>query len=210
MFSIALQAGGQSSRMGEDKALMAFCGIPLIERVLFRVKSLSKDIFITSNERDAYKFLHVPVYQDIYPGKGALGGIISAMSFAKMKILVILACDLPFVNPELLKAQAEMLLRLDCDVVIPRSPGGLEPLHSVFRVDRCLSAALEALLHNEKRVISWFNNVRVSIMETTEIRKIDPDFRSFLNVNTPTEFKSAERLAELYDQEPLPGRGNQN
>ena len=72
MFSIVIQAGGQSSRMGQDKALLPFLGEPLIQRVLDRVRPIADEILVTTNQPDSYQFLDVPLYTDVTPGRGAV------------------------------------------------------------------------------------------------------------------------------------------
>ena len=201
--SISLQAGGISSRMGTDKGLLPFLGVPLVERIFLRLLPITNNIFVTSNNLQAYAFLNVPVYSDIYPGKGTLGGVITAMTYANTDIVIIVACDMPFVNPRLLQAQLERMVSTGCDVVIPKTPQGLEPLHSVYRVEKCLPAAEKALRRGERRVISWFPEVDVSMMESKDIHNYDPGYHSFLNVNTPEDFRAAEGLALQIDETSL-------
>lgn len=195
MLSISLQAGGQSSRMGRNKALASFLGAPLILRILKRVEQLSDDIYVTSNLSEPYSALDLKVYPDVLPGKGALGGLITALHYARYDFVAVIACDLPFIHPSLIEKEYKWMLEKDCDVVIPRTERGLEPLHAVYRVKQCLPAALRTLRFGKSRMISWFSDVRVCEMHESEIKRIDPDLLSFMNVNTPDEFTSAELLA---------------
>jgi molybdenum cofactor guanylyltransferase len=200
MFSISIQAGGLSSRMGVNKALMPFNGLPLILRVLERVGSLSDDIFITSNDTEQFTSIKIPVYPDVQPGMGALGGLITAFHHARYDAIAVLACDMPFIQPDLLKAEYDLLLKDGSDIVIPRTIKGLEPLHAVYRVSACLPPAKAALNAGKKRLISWFPEVRVREMGTDEIELVDLQALSFLNVNTIEEFKDAENLARILER----------
>ena len=195
MLSVAVQAGGQSSRMGENKALKPFLGRPLIERVVRRIASAADEILITTNERGAFDFLRIRQESDVRPGFGPLGGLYTAMAAAKFQSVAVVACDMPFANAPLLVASAGILLQEDADVVIARSSEGYEPLHAVYRRSTCLPAIESALDSGQLRVISWFPKVRVRHLTDEELNRYDPERVSFLNVNTPEEFASAEAHA---------------
>ena len=145
MISVAIQAGGESRRMGQDKALMPFLGMTLLERVMKRVSRLGDELFITTNHPSKYQDFGVPLYQDVLPGKGALGGLLTALSSAQNPFLVVVACDMPFVNPDLLALALERLQSRHLDVVIPKSRKGYEPFHAVYRLESCLPAVQSAL-----------------------------------------------------------------
>jgi molybdopterin-guanine dinucleotide biosynthesis protein A len=193
-WSIVIQAGGESRRMGQNKALMLFHGQPLIERVVFRLKSTADELLITTNHPDLFQFLGLPLFPDIFPGKGALGGLFTALSAANNSVVAVVACDMPFINPELLTAERDLLLQGNWDVVIPRSDEGLEPLHAVYRRDSCLAAIRQALEIDQLRLVAWFGDVKVHEMDLAEISVLDPGLLSFKNINTPEEFKQAESL----------------
>jgi len=203
--SIAIQAGGESARMGRNKALMPFKGEALIARVARRLSGLGDEIFITTNLPDEFAFLGYRCEADILPGMGALGGLYTALNVARHPLAVVLACDLPLVNANLLRAQLALLLESGADVVLPRSPDGLEPLHGVYQRERCLPAVEQALLSGGRRMIAWLPDVNVREMSAAEVARFDPFFHSFVNVNTPAEFAAAEVLADgqKEDGEPM-------
>lgn len=203
MFSLSIQAGGQSTRMGRDKALLDFLGQPLIQRVLQRVTFLADDIFVISNHPDRYAFLKIPIFPDIIPGVGALGGIYTALKSAKYPVVGVIACDLPFVSPDLLSTCQGILLDTAVDAVIPRTAHGLEPLHAVYRRDTCLPLIRAVIKAGNRRVISWHADAKIHIIPTEEILKFDPHGITFWNVNTPAEFRQAEdKAAELNSIDP--------
>lgn len=186
--------------MGQNKALMPFLGQPLIERVLDRVTSLAQEVLVITNSPNGLEFLGLPLLPDILPGKGALGGLYTALQAATQPLVAVVACDMPFVSLELLSAEAKILVEEGADIVIPRSGEsaaslGLEPLHAVYRKETCLPAVLAALEAGERKMISWLPQVKVRVMEADEVRQYDPQVRAFLNVNTPEEFSQAELMA---------------
>ncbi len=181
--------------MGQDKALLPFLGQPLIQRVLERVTPLADEILVTTNNPEAYGFLAVPVLADTLPGRGALGGLYTALRAASNAEVVVIACDMPFVNPELLRSEMGLLQSSGADLVIPQLEGGLEPFHAVYRKESCLPEIEWALAADKWRVDSWFSRVRVYRMPEEEIRKLDPNLRSFWNINTPEELEQAIRAA---------------
>ncbi len=193
-WTIVIQAGGQSRRMGQNKALLPFHGQPLVERVVGRLRPVAGELILTANEPQSFQFVGLSIFPDIIPGKGALGGLFTALSAAHFGLVAVIACDMPFVNPQLLKAERDLLAQGDWDLVIPRSPEGLEPLHAVYRKDTCLPHIHRALEENRLRMDSWFSDVKVREMSLEEVSVIDPEFRSFMNVNTPEEFTQAELL----------------
>src|SRR5687767_9764343 len=102
MLTVCVQAGGQSSRMGEDKALKTFLGRPLIQRVIDRLASIADEMIVTTNRPEDYAFLNVPLFPDLKPGRGALGGLYTAIASAKHPLVAVVACDMPFASANLL------------------------------------------------------------------------------------------------------------
>jgi molybdopterin-guanine dinucleotide biosynthesis protein A len=195
MLSVVIQAGGQSIRMGQDKALMPFLGRPLIERILGRVSSLADELLITTNLQDGYRYLEIPLVPDIIPGRGILGGLYTALNAAHHPLVAVVACDLPFVSPEILTASLQTLEESDFDAVIPHSGKGLEPVHAIYRRETCLPAVEAAILANQWRMIAWHKHVNIRYLTEDEWQQFDPRGLAFWNVNTPEEFQHAEHLA---------------
>jgi molybdopterin-guanine dinucleotide biosynthesis protein A len=195
MLSVVVQAGGQSTRMGEDKALKLFLKRPLIERVVERVRPVADELLVTTNNPQAYSFLGLPVFADLKPGRGALGGLYTALARATERTVAVVACDLPFASAPLLAASARLLREDEADVVVAETAHGLEPLHAVYRRETCLGPIQAAIDSGQWRMISWFPQVRVRILSGDELARYDPDGLAFRNVNTPHEFAEAEKLA---------------
>ncbi len=195
MLSIVIQAGGESRRMGEDKALRPFLGRPLIQRVIARVQPLADELLITTNAPDPYKFLDLSLVPDLIPGRGALGGIYTALQAAQGELVAIVACDMPFVSSRLLAAQHKMLADPTIDAAIPRTPGGTEPFHAIYRRSTCLPAVLSAIEADKWRVDAWFSKVEIRWISPDETERYDPQRLAYWNVNTPEEFTQAEQIA---------------
>jgi molybdopterin-guanine dinucleotide biosynthesis protein A len=196
MLSIVIQAGGESRRMGQDKALRPFLGQPLIQRVIDRMAPIAAEILVTTNNPEAYRFLNLPLVADRIPGRGALGGLYTALYAAHNSLVGVVACDMPFANPELLRAASDLLTQEpELGAVIPRLEHGTEPFHSVYRREQCLPF-VEASLQNDRwRVDAWFHQVQIRFLTAVEIAVFDPDELAFQNVNTPQEWEQAEALA---------------
>ncbi|HOU43337.1 MAG TPA: molybdenum cofactor guanylyltransferase [Anaerolineaceae bacterium] len=195
MWTIVIEAGGKSTRMGMDKALMPFNGEPLIQRIIRRLDGVGDEMMIVANQPEPYRMLGLRVVPDVIPGSGALSGVHTALACASHPFVIITACDLPFVNAHLIREAMRHLVEEDLDVVIPRTEQGLEPFHAVYRRETCLPAAESAIRDGYKRIISWFHHVRVLELPVENFRHLDPQGITFLNVNTPEEWRLAEELA---------------
>jgi molybdenum cofactor guanylyltransferase len=193
MFTVCIQAGGQSSRMGEDKALKPFLGRPLIQRVIDRLKPIADEVIVTTNRPEDYAFLGLRLIPDLKPGRGALGGLYTALASASQPIVGVVACDMPFASADLLVAARRILVEEDADVVISRSDEGYEPLHAVYRRETCVPAIESAIAADQWKVIVWFPQVNVRILSPDEIKQYDSSGLAFWNLNTPEEFTEAER-----------------
>jgi molybdopterin-guanine dinucleotide biosynthesis protein A len=191
--SIAILAGGQSTRMGFDKAFASVAGQPLIERVLARVADLGSEILLVANSPGEYAHLGVPIHQDVIPGKKALGGIYTALKQASNEHTLIVACDLPFLS----RALMAHLIALceDYDVVVPMNRQGRpEGMQAVYGKG-CLEPIRRRLERDDLKVAGFYPEVRVRRVGDGEIDRFDPNRCSFVNVNTPEELAAAHTMA---------------
>lgn len=194
MVSIAILAGGQSKRMGRDKAFLNVAGQRVIERVMAAVVPLSDDIFIGTNTPELYAEFGLRLVPDIYPDKAALGGIYSAIAAAQQPHVLIVACDMPLLNPDLLRYLIE--LAPTAEVVAPMiEPPQPETLHAIYS-KACLAPIESRLQANRLRIIGFFEDVSVRYVERDEVARFDPQFYSFINMNTPEEWQRVESLVE--------------
>lgn len=189
--SVAILAGGRSRRMGQDKALLPIGGRSVIEWVLDRVVPLSDDVTIITDVPGKYRHLDYRMIGDIFPGKGSLGGIYTAVHAAQYLHCVVVACDMPLLNTDLLRYLAE--LAPGFDVVVPRIEEFPETMHAVYG-KRCLEPIKSRLLADQLKIIGFFEDVRVRYVERNDVSRFDPTFRSFININTPADLEHVQRM----------------
>ncbi len=191
-----LMAGGQNRRYGSHKALATVGGVPMIDRGLETLDRVCPEAVIIANDRGPYEHTGRDIRPDKRPGMGALGGILSALGWAAdvgCEGALVLACDMPFVPPELL---AELVRRAEpSGVTVAESDGprGIEPLCAVYGTD-CLSYIEQALDRDERAVVSFFPDVPVQILDRATVAEFGRPERMFFNVNRPDERKLAEEL----------------
>jgi molybdopterin-guanine dinucleotide biosynthesis protein A len=195
MLTLAIQAGGESRRMGADKALLPFLGQPLILRPLNRLARLADEVLVTSNQPEKFRFLGLSPIPDLSPGYGALGGLYTSLSAASHPYVAAVACDMPFASLELFAAELVLLRQSRADAVVPRSAAGSEPFHAIYRCETCLPYVHSALQAGKRRMDAWFAEAQICYLEAAEILHYDPDGRAFFNINTPEDLKEAEKLA---------------
>jgi len=181
-------AGGASSRMGENKALLPFKGRPLIQHQIEVLSPLFKEVIIGANDPAPYAAFNVRVVPDLLPERCALTGIHALLKAAQRPRVFAVACDMPFLNPALI----EKLFAApgEPDIVVPESDRGIEPLHA-FYGPRCIGAIEESARRGSWKVTDFYPIVRVE-----KVRIVDGDWlvdgRSpFLNANTPDEWRTA-------------------
>lgn len=194
MLTLAIQAGGKSSRMGKDKALMPFRGKTLIETVLERLAHLADEIIVTTNAPENYAFLGVPLYPDIRAERGALGGLYTALKSASHAQVAVVACDMPFASIPFFETASKLLVTREADVVIPQTEYGFEPLHALYLRETCIHPIERALDANKWKVISWFDAVKIHALTLEETAALNPNGLAFWNLNTPEDFAKAEDL----------------
>lgn len=188
MISGVILAGGKSTRMGRDKAVLEIGGKRLIDRLVEGLQGIFPEVIIVANTPGLYDYLGVRVVPDLIPGKGSLGGIYTATALANHPWAYVMACDMPFFNPRLIRYLAS--LTTDWDAVVPYTDDW-EPLYALY-AKTCLPE-MEGLIHSGNLKISrFFPSVRVRRVDGEEIRHYDPQGLSLFNANTPEEFARAE------------------
>jgi molybdopterin-guanine dinucleotide biosynthesis protein A len=190
--SVAILAGGQSRRMGQDKAFLPVGGLPAIERVIQRVTDITDDVLLVTNTPGKYHHLGQRMASDIYPDKGSLGGIYTGIHVARFPYCLIVACDMPFLKVDLLRYLTTLLPGFD--VVIPVVKKYPETMHAIYGKG-CLAPIERRLLADELKIIGFFDEVRVRYVPRQEVARFDPTFRSFINMNTPADWQHVQQLA---------------
>jgi FdhD protein len=178
-------AGGRSSRMGSNKALLPYRGGRFIEAIHRQLAEIFAEVLVVTNNPEQYEFLPCRKVPDIFVGAGSLAGIHSGLSHSANPAIFVVACDMPYLNSGLIRNLAEQAD--PHGVVIPEGPDGLEPLHAVYGKG-CLEAMESSLKRGEKRIVSFFPEVEVKRIKAEQIASMDDSFCSFSNINTPEEY----------------------
>lgn len=188
-------AGGRGRRMGADKVSLPLDGVALIERVWSRVAPVAARVAAVGGT-PRLEHRGVPTIPDRFPGADALGGIATALEHAAETLgagveVLCVACDMPLLEPALLVHLHE--LSPGWDVVVPRVSAGYEPLCALYR-PTCLPRLRDQVARGDLRIWDLFQGVRTREVGEAELRRFDPDLRSFLNVNRPADLEVARRL----------------
>jgi len=190
-FSIAILAGGESSRMGSNKALKILSGKPVISHLLDSLKSLSRDVFIAAGDVAAYEDLGFPIRGDQYGQKAALVGIYSALAASSNEFCFTVACDMPFSEPSLVMLLAG--LAPGHDAVVPVSQRGREPLHA-FYSRACLGRIRRRIENGELALHDLLDSLDVRYVDMVEMAPLCNPNMVFLNLNTVVDLEEASRM----------------
>ncbi len=177
-------AGGNSVRMGENKAFLQINGVPIINRIYTLLEDLFEEVIIVTNQKDLFKSFDSKITADLLPNKGALGGLYTGVFFSSFHYSFCVACDMPLLNRSLIqflitKANHE-------DAVIPRTADGLQPLHAIYS-KACLGPMKKVIEQDKQRIVDFYDLIKVRIVDEKEFLHLDPRRESFINVNTPDE-----------------------
>ncbi len=194
--SCIILAGGKSLRLGHDKVLEKVGNRSLIELVISRIDSFSKDIIIVTAEERTFAPLaghpKIKMASDIFPGKGSLGGIYTGLVISDSFYNLVLAADMPFLNEPLLRYMLEV--SDDFDFVLPRINEFFEPLHAVYSKN-CVAPIESMLKQGRNTIIELFDFVKVRFVEAEEVDRFDPQRLSFFNINTKEDLELARKIA---------------
>ena len=191
-------AGGMSRRLGRNKALESIGGEPLIARVIGRLSEVAGETVVVVADMDQAARLPLPdeckVTEDVYSGKGSLGGIFSGLRQATSPWSMVVACDMPFLNLDLIRYM--LSLREGQDVVVPVVQGRPEPTHALYSKS-CLPYIDNQLESGDLKIARFYDKVAVRYVSEEETGRFDPDHLSFFNVNTQEDLdRSLALVAE--------------
>jgi molybdopterin-guanine dinucleotide biosynthesis protein A len=186
--SCGILAGGASSRMGKNKALLDFRGRPLLERQIEILSPLFDEVLIGANDAAPYARFGLRVVPDLLPERCSLTGIHALLRGARHERVFVVACDMPFLNPALIE---RLLETRDVEVAVPDAEGGLEPLHAVYG-KACLGAIEEKARQGAWKVSDFYPLVRVERIRIRDAEWAVDGHSPFTNANTPDEWRRAE------------------
>ena len=179
--------------MGRDKALLELNGRPMIEIVVDRMAHVCAEVLVVAANPQRYAGLGAAVVADQFSGVGVLGGLHAGLQAARHELTLAVGCDMPTLRPRVLQAFAGWATGFD--VVVFRQAGLVEPLHGAYR--RTCLPAIEAAIHaGRRRIVSFFPSVRVRYVTPDDVRPLDPEQRSFRNINTPEEWLAVQAEAQ--------------
>jgi molybdopterin-guanine dinucleotide biosynthesis protein A len=185
-------AGGQSTRMGADKAFVEFEGRTLLAHALSLVKSISSEVRIVGS-REKFAGLG-EVVEDEFSQHGPLGGIHAALRASRSELNLMLAVDMPFVEIRFLEYLFEEAERNESAIVtIPRAAGAWQTLCAVYRKPFA-DLAEQALLEGKNKIDPLFRETTIQILDEPALTKHNFSLNMFRNVNTPEELEEAARL----------------
>jgi molybdopterin-guanine dinucleotide biosynthesis protein A len=182
-------AGGESSRMGQDKALLEIGGLTLLERAAQLLAGVAGQVSVIGPPR-AMAGMAAPFVPDDFPGAGPLGGIATALRVARQPWCLVLACDLPYLTQAWLEFLAGRAIRARCDALLPHSEKGFEPLCAMYRVS-CVPAIRAALGRGVRKVTDGLEGLAVETIPAQDWRPFDPQGNLFKNMNTPEDCEEA-------------------
>lgn len=185
-----LLAGGKSRRMGEDKRFLLVGEQTLFERTLAVLQSIFQTVCVVIAQDSPPLKAEVPVFRDLIAGCGSLGGLYTGLKQAHTEYAFVVACDMPFLNPILVRYLVS--LRDKTDIVMVRLEQGLQPTHALYS-RRCLPV-IEGMLQARLLKIQYLathQSLHTRLVAESELRKIDHEGLSFINVNTPADLDAA-------------------
>ena len=192
MCTAAILAGGHGRRMGgQPKALLQVGDTRIIDRQLAVARAVTKRVAIVANDDELYENLGVPIWTDLRPGSGPLGGILTALVNATTAVTLIIAGDMPFLTAGFLRHLAES--GRDVDVAIPRTPQGYQPLCAAYN-QTCINSIQRHLDAGILKVGDLLPTVSVRELGPDETAPFDPNGTLFFNVNTPDDYTTVLQM----------------
>jgi molybdopterin-guanine dinucleotide biosynthesis protein A len=198
--SAVVLAGGRSARMGRAKPELPFGGTALLERIVAELRGAFDEIVIVAapeGDVPCAEYSNVTVVRDEREYQGPVGALARGLDAARHEVAFACSCDLPMLSGRVAAAMCAMLA--DRDAVIAEVGGIPQPLHAVYR-RRCAVALRAMEASGELRLIAIAGQVQVRIASEAEMRAIDPALSSFMNVNTPDDYRRALALAGIANE----------
>jgi molybdopterin-guanine dinucleotide biosynthesis protein A len=188
-------SGGQSLRMGENKAFIKIDGIPIINRIHSVFKKLFQEVIIVTNQKELFSNFDAKIYVDIIPDCGVLAGLYTGLFFSSFPYSFCVACDMPYLKESVIEFLIGGLN--DFDVIVPKTVDGLQPLHAVYS-KKCLPAIRNTIQDGKSKILDFYPMVKIKLVEEQEFHFLDPGMESFINVNTPEQLRLVQERKPLH------------
>jgi molybdopterin-guanine dinucleotide biosynthesis protein A len=194
-FVAAVLAGGEGKRLGMNKALLEIDGKTVLDRILDSLQEIFPSILLVAQEGDSFLDAGsrpgVKVVPDLFPGKGPLVGIYTALENSPAPYVFVMACDMPYPDQGLVRCLISKAPGREA--VVPRRGNYIEPLFAVYSRD--IRERMRARLDEGRlKIHELIKELNVRYLEEDEVAACDPDFRSFFNINTPQDLRKASHL----------------
>ncbi|MNM81816.1 putative molybdenum cofactor guanylyltransferase [compost metagenome] len=199
--SAIILAGGRSSRMGRNKAMLPLAGVPVIERLMEQLKQVVDHIVIAGGNNDTYDHLGVAIVQDVYPDKGPLSGLHAGLTACSTPWSLVVACDMPFVDQKVFQQLAEIAVTAESsenkiEAIVANVGGRIHPLLGAYRQSVLPSLSRE-LMDGNLKMTTWVESLRVEYVDERALcatsTGLTPEMLQF-NMNKPDDYLYAKRL----------------
>jgi len=182
-------AGGKSSRMGTNKALLKIKEKTAIQHIVEELYYICNQLIVVTNQPDEYKFLDLPLISDRYKDKGPLAGIETAMHHVRAETFFIAACDMPFINRKIYQYLYGQLY--EYDAVVPNYDNQLHPLSGIYR-KKALPTIQKQIENNNLKVKSFFKELNVHYVDQFNGLTEGQLEKHFFNMNYPSQYIQAK------------------
>lgn len=188
-----LLAGGKSRRMGRDKRFLAVGEETLLVRSLAALRSVFQHVLVVVAQDTAAIQTDAPVFRDLIPECGSLGGLYTGLKQAGTEWVFAAACDMPFLDPATIRHFVG--LKHEGDVVMAKLGHGFQPMHALYRRS-CLTVMERLIQARDLKIhrLADHASLKVRVVLPEELHRLDPEARSFYNINTPDDYDAARLL----------------
>ena len=186
-------SGGLANRYeGIEKALLRVGGDRILDRIYAIYRQLFDEIILVTNNPEKFLAWDLLIVSDLFPIRSSLTGIHAGLFYMSNPYGFISACDTPFLKKEMVETIIGKI-EAHIDIVMPETTAGFEPLCAAYS-KRCLEAAQNHLEQEKLKITKTFRKNRIKTISERALRKIDPELRSFFNINTPEDLARAEEM----------------
>lgn len=185
-------AGGKNTRIGRNKAFIQLAtGKTILQNTINTLQQIFSELIIVTNQRETYLKFDVLVVEDLIKESGPLGGIFTGLCYSTSSYNFVVACDMPFIKPNLIRSLLEESGTYD--VIAPEVDGEVEPLFALYSKN-CLPVMFKHLQERNLKIREILGELQVKKIRAKEIDQLDPEHLSFFNINTKEDLRSAESL----------------
>jgi len=184
---VIILAGGENKRFPMIKGFLEINGRGIIEKNIELLKGIFDRVIISTNNPELYFYLNVTMVGDIIECRGPMTGILSALTIPEVSEVFVTACDMPFIKPELIKYIVDKWEK-EYDAAIPIFDKKPQPLFGIYS-KRVAKRMEQSIKNGERSLREFLRGINVLYIKEEEVREIDPEGRSFININTIEDFQ---------------------